>query len=248
MTPLLAARSGALPDDAALIAEALGKLGNDESVTALDEMQRDFATQVRADATLALARQKNPNAANTLLLAVHDPDAAVVWRAIWAGEAEPMPRSCTAIAPFLENTDPAGASVRRARAGQAGVQAAGWCRHRRAAQGRRHPRVGECGPRPGRSQTDKNAVKPLGRHGHTLAGRTTPRRRGRGAGKDQRKRRQGRARAGLLDTSVMVRIQSVRALAAILGDKSEMFLRPDAPVTASAWCARKPFAATVWPI
>jgi hypothetical protein len=60
VTPLLAARSGALPDDVALIAEALGKLGNDESVTALDEMQRDFATQVRADATRPWPARKTP--------------------------------------------------------------------------------------------------------------------------------------------------------------------------------------------
>jgi HEAT repeat protein len=83
VAPVIAARAGALPEDVGLIGEALGKLGGEEAITELDAMQRDFATQVRAAAALALARQKDPNAANALLLAVHDPDPSVTWRAIY---------------------------------------------------------------------------------------------------------------------------------------------------------------------
>lgn len=220
--PLIAARSGAIPDDVVLIAEALGKLGGDEAITALDLMQRDFATQVRAATALALARQKDPNAANALMLAVHDPDAAVMWRAVYALEKQgPMPRSCAAIAPALDHNDPLVRAFAARTAGKLECKQAAKALAVRLKDA--DIRVAVNAARSLGELKDKGAVGPLAA---VLADHPSHHARAAAAealgliddenGKDA-------LAQGLLDASVMVRIQSIRALAEILGEKSEMF-------------------------
>src|SRR5690242_7352431 len=63
VAPLIKARTGASPEDIRLVAEALGKLGGDDAITALIELTHDFNSPVRAEAALALARNKNAEAA-----------------------------------------------------------------------------------------------------------------------------------------------------------------------------------------
>ena len=107
VAPLLKARTGAVPADLPHYAEALGKLGGEEAIACLTDLLRDFNAGPRAEAALALARCKDPTAANALLLAVPDPDAAVAWRAIYALEKQdPLPRTCDTVTGFLESKDP----------------------------------------------------------------------------------------------------------------------------------------------
>jgi HEAT repeat protein/cyclophilin family peptidyl-prolyl cis-trans isomerase len=222
VAPLVAARSGALPEDVALIAEALGKLGGEDAVTELDVMQRDFATQVRASAALGLARQKDPNAASALLIAVHDPDPAVMWRAVYALEKQdPMPTSCTSIIPCLENDDPL---VRAYSARTLGKLA---CKDTGAALAAllkdADLRVSVNAARALGDAKDKNAVRPLA---SMVTDHPSPHVRATAAealGKIDQKDGRDALMQGLLDKSVMVRIQSIRALALILGEESEMF-------------------------
>lgn len=221
VAPLIAARAGALPEDIGLIAEALGKIGGEEAVTELDAMQRDFATQVRAAAALALARQKDPNAANALLLAVHDPDPSVTWRAIYGLEKQdPMPRSCTSVVPFLDNNDPL---VRSYSARTLGKLA---CKQPGAALAALLEdddlRVSVNAARALGDLKDSGAVRPLV---SMLTDHPSPHARATAAealGKIDEKDGRDALMQGLLDTSVMVRMQSIRALALILGEKSEM--------------------------
>jgi HEAT repeat protein len=85
----------------------VGKLGGEEAIACLTDLLRDFNAGPRAEAALALARCKDSTAANALLLAVHDPDAAVAWRAIYALEKQDaLPRTCDTVAGFLESKDP----------------------------------------------------------------------------------------------------------------------------------------------
>jgi len=107
VAPIIKARGGAAPEDMLVIAEALGKLGGEEAVAALVDMLRDFTSIVRGQAALGLARCKDPVAANALLLAIHDPDPGVAWRAIYALEKQDaLPRTCQAVFDFLEHADP----------------------------------------------------------------------------------------------------------------------------------------------
>ena len=222
VAPLIAARAGSHPEDLALIAEALGKLGGDEAITTLDELQRDFSTQVRGDAALGLGRQKDPNAANALLIAVHDPDPTVTWRAVYALEKqEPMPRSCTTVVPFLENVDPlvrayAARTLGKLNCKQSGAAIAALLKDDDL-------RVVINAARALGDLKDKDAVKPLavmvmGHKSHHVRATAAE-----SLGKIKEKDGKDALAQGLLDPSVMVRIQSIHALALILGDKSEMF-------------------------
>ncbi len=222
VAPLLVARSGLLPPDVALIAEALGKLGGDDAVAALDELQRDFNTEVRAAASLALSRQKDPNAMNALMLAVHDPNSSVVWRAIYALEKqEPTPVSCTAIVPSLENSDPL---VRAYAARTLGKLA---CKQATDALIKLLDdpdlRVAVNAARGLGELKEKKAVRPLGamlaKHKSFHARATAAEALGKIGEEDGR----DALAQGLLDTSVMVRLQSTRAIAEVMGDKSQMF-------------------------
>lgn len=220
--PLLAARSGAVPDDVMLIADALGKLGGDEAIAALDLLQRDFATQVRAATALGLARQKDPNAANALMLAVHDPDPSVMWRAVYALEKQDaMPRSCTAIAPALNHDDPLVRAFAARTAGKLQCKQGGKVLAERLKDA--DIRVAVNAARSLGELKDKDAVGPLAsmladhpsHHARAIAAEAL--------GLIDDENGKDALMQGLLDTSVMVRIQSVRALAEILGEKSEMF-------------------------
>lgn len=222
VAPLIAARAGALPDDIALIAEALGKLGGDDAITELDALQRDFATQVRAAAALGLARQKNPNAANALLIAIHDPDAAVMWRAIYGLEKQdPLPSSCTSVAPFLENNDPLVRSYSARTLGKLACKGPGATLT--ALLNDPDLRVSVNAARALGDLKDGNAVRPLAT---VLTKHPSPHARATAAealGKIDEKDGKDALMQGLLDKSAMVRIQSIRALALVLGQESEMF-------------------------
>ncbi len=222
VAPLLAARSGALPEISGLIAEALGKLGGDEAIAALDALQRDFATQVRADAALALARQPDPNAANALLLAVHDPDPSVMWRAAYALEKQaPVPRSCTAVQPLLENDDPIVRAYAARTLGKLACKQAGGALVslledadvRVAVSAARA--LGELEDDGAVDRLAKMATEHRSHHGRAAAAEAL--------GKIDDENGKDALAQGLLDTSVMVRIQSIRALAEILGENAEMF-------------------------
>ncbi len=222
VAPLIAARAGAHPEDLVLIAEALGKLGGDAAIVALDDLQRDFSTPVRVNAALGLARQKDPNAANALLLAVHDPDPSVTWSAIYGLEKqEPMPRSCTTVTPFLENSDPlvrayAARTLGKLACKQSGAAIAALLKDDDV-------RVVINAARALGDLKDKDAVRPLGA---LVMGHKSQHVRAAAAealGKIKEKDGKDALAQGLLDPSAMVRLQSIRALALILGDKSEMF-------------------------
>ncbi len=222
VTPLSTARAGSLPDDLVLIAEALGKLGGDEAIVALDELQRDFSTQVRASAALALSRQKDPNAANALLLAVHDPDPAVVWRAVYALEKqEPMPRSCTAVMPFLDHSDPLVRAYAARTLGKLNCKQAGPGIAKLLDDA--DLRVAVNAARALGDLKDKDAVKSLaavvtGNKSHQVRAAAAE-----ALGKIKEKDGKDALAQGILDPSTMVRLQSIHALAEVLGDKSEMF-------------------------
>jgi HEAT repeat protein/cyclophilin family peptidyl-prolyl cis-trans isomerase len=222
VAPLIAARAGALPEDLALIAEALGKLGGDDAIAELDAMQRDFTTQVRASAALALARQKDPNAANALLIAVHDPDVSVTWRAIYGLEKQDaMPRSCTSVAPCLESDDPLVRSYSARTLGKLACKQPGAALA--ALLNDADLRVSVNAARALGDLKDNNAVRPLA---SMLTKHPSPHARSTAAealGKIDEKDGKDALMQGLLDTSTMVRIQSIRALALILGEESEMF-------------------------
>src|SRR5262249_60221832 len=102
-----------------LVAEALGKIGGDDAIATLIELSHEFAAPVRAEANLALARNKNAEAANALLLSIHDPDVNVARNAIYALEKQDLlPRTCSSLIDFLDNDD---AGVRAAAAHTLGV-------------------------------------------------------------------------------------------------------------------------------
>jgi cyclophilin family peptidyl-prolyl cis-trans isomerase/HEAT repeat protein len=105
--PLIKARPNLRVEEQVLVAEALGKIGGDAAVAALNDMLHDFSAAARAEAALGLARNKHPEAANSLLLAIYDPDPTVARNAIYALEKqEALPRTCAALFDLLDNASP----------------------------------------------------------------------------------------------------------------------------------------------
>jgi HEAT repeat protein/cyclophilin family peptidyl-prolyl cis-trans isomerase len=224
VAPLNAARAGAPPEDLALIAEALGKLGGEEAIKVLDELLRDFSTAVRASAALALYRQPDGLAANALLLAVNDPDPAVVWRAVFSLEKQaPLPRTCTAVLNLLENQDPLVRAYAARTLGKLECKQAGAALTKLLKDS--DVRVAVNAARALGDLKDSDAVPALAdmvtghksHHVRAVAAESL------GKMKGDAKDGKDALAQGLLDTSVMVRSQSVHALAEIMGEKSEMF-------------------------
>jgi HEAT repeat protein/cyclophilin family peptidyl-prolyl cis-trans isomerase len=220
--PLVKARSG-VPEETRLIAEALGKLGGEAAVTALVDMLRDFSGSVRSEAALALARCKDPGAANSLLLAVHDPDVNVARNAIYALEnQEVFPRTCEAVQSCLENADP----TVRAQA----ARTLGKLKCALAADALIHCLEDEdvhlvvnaaraLGEIPA-----KQAVNALGR---VLASHSSLHARAQAAMALEAiadKNARDALSQGLLDRSTMVRIHSIRAMSVSLREKSDMYI------------------------
>ena len=219
VAPLIKARTGAVPDDVRLVAEALGKLGGEDAINTLTDMLHDFAAGVRAEAALALARCKDPGAANALLLSVYDPDVNVARNAIYALEKQDiLPRTCSALTEFLENSD---AGVRATAAHTLGV-----LKCVEASDALVHCLndedtgvvVNSCFAL-GQINA-KHAVDPLG---HVLETHKSPHARAAAASALEKLADKGARDAlmqGLMDPSVMVRIHSIRAMAVAGGTKS----------------------------
>jgi len=223
VAPLIKARTGAVPDDVRLVAEALGKLGGEDATNTLTDMLHDFAAGVRAEAALALARCKDPGAANALLLSIYDPDVNVARNAIYALEKqELLPRTCSAVASFLENGD---AGIRAAAAHTLGVlkcvEASDALVH---CLNDEDPGVAVNSCFALGQINAKHAVDPLG---HVLESHKSPHARAAAAMAFEKLADRGARDAlmqGLMDPSVMVRIHSIRAMAVVGGTKSEMFI------------------------
>jgi HEAT repeat protein/cyclophilin family peptidyl-prolyl cis-trans isomerase len=106
VAPLIELHKNASPEILVRIAEALGKIGGDETRDILVELLHNFHSPVRRSAVLALARLQDPEATNTLLIATHDNDAGVVWRAVYALRETSSDRITTTILPLLKHDDP----------------------------------------------------------------------------------------------------------------------------------------------
>jgi HEAT repeat protein/cyclophilin family peptidyl-prolyl cis-trans isomerase len=223
VAPLIKARAGSVPEDVRLVAEALGKLGGDDAINTLIDMLHDFAAPVRAEAALALARTKSPEAANALLLSIHDPDVNVARNAIYALEKQDLlPRSCSSLIEFLDHDD---AGVRAATAHTLGV-----LKCTEASEALAHHLtdndtgvvVNACLALGALKAT--HAVDAIG---HVLQAHKSPHARAAAAmafEKMGEKSSRDALMQGLLDPSAMVRILSLRAMTAVEGGKSEMFI------------------------
>ena len=105
-TPALLERNKtASPEMQAAIADALGKIGGSEAIGALEEMLRAFRSDVRTAAIGGLARAADPSSIQAVLMAVHDGDPQVAWRAISALERVEYERTAKVVIPFLEHKD-----------------------------------------------------------------------------------------------------------------------------------------------
>ena len=223
VAPILKARAGATPDDVMVMAEALGKLGGEEAIAALTEMLRDFSAGVRGAAALALARCKDPVAANALLLAIHDPDAGVTWRAIYALEKQdPLPRTCTAVVGFLENDDPMVRAYAARTLGKQKCTAAAQALEACLKDDDLRVVVNAA-----RALGEIKAKESSGALGRVLMTHKSHHARAQAAMSLEQIGDKGSRDAlmqGIMDRSTMVRIHSLRALAVLMGEKSEMFI------------------------
>jgi cyclophilin family peptidyl-prolyl cis-trans isomerase/HEAT repeat protein len=220
--PLIKARAG-VPDETRLIAEALGKLGGTAAIEALVEMLHDFSGAVRAEAALALARCKDPAAANALLLGVYDPDVTVARNSIYSLEKqEVFPRTCDAVQSFLENID---ATVRATAARTLGklkcvdaAEALTKCLEDKDI----HVVVNAA--RALGEMKAENATAALGR---VLTNHASHHARAQAAMALEQiadKNARDALSQGLLDRSTMVRIHSIRAMSVALQARSEMYI------------------------
>ncbi len=223
VAPLLAARTGATAEDMAVIAEALGKLGGDDAIEALVDLLRNFNSSVRTAAALALARNKNASVAGELMLVIHDPDPIVRRWAIYALEKQDVePRTCATLEGFLADDD---AHIRAVAA-----EALGKLSCRNASKSLIHAlrdddvHVVINATRALGEIVAKDAVQPIGdllRSHKSLEVRAAA---AEALEKIGDKNGRDALMQGLLDTSVLVRANSVRALATCMGEKSEMFV------------------------
>ncbi len=221
--PLLEARAGRNAEDAMLIADALGKLGGDGVVEALGDMLRDFNAPVRGAAALALARVPGEAAAGVLLLSIHDPDATVRWRAAYALEKQPvMPRSCQSLEECLEADEPLVRAFAARALGK--LECHGATRALINVLDDGDLRVAVNAARALGVLESREAVDPLSALLMTHKSLDVRATAAESLEKIGEKAAKDALMQGLLDTSVLVRCNSVRALAACLGEKSEMFI------------------------
>ncbi|HKW14897.1 MAG TPA: HEAT repeat domain-containing protein [Candidatus Krumholzibacteria bacterium] len=221
IAPLIKARTGTVPEDLRLVAEALGKLGGEDAVMTLTDMLHDFSAPVRAEAALALAHTKSAEAANALLLSIHDPDPNVARNAIYALEKQDLlPRTSSSLVDFLENDD---AGIRAAAAHTLGV-----LKCTEAAEALAHHLtdddtgvvVNTCF-----AIGELKATHAMAALGHVLEANKSAHARAAAAmafAKMGDKSARDALMQGMLDPSAMVRIQSLRAITAVSQSKAEM--------------------------
>ncbi len=95
----------ASPDMRLIVAEALGKIGGEKAIEGLLHMSRDFQSKIRSAAMMGLARSGDARAVDGLLFAVQDGDNKVVWRAIYALEKVESPKVSKVVLPFLDHSN-----------------------------------------------------------------------------------------------------------------------------------------------
>jgi HEAT repeat protein/cyclophilin family peptidyl-prolyl cis-trans isomerase len=205
------------------IAEALGKIGGNEARDTLVELLHNFHSPVRRSAALALARLQDPEATSALLIATHDNDAGVVWRAVYALRETSSSRITTKVLPLLKHEDPwvRAYAARTLSKDKSKMVIKGLIKT--LADEDWHVAVsaavalGEIG--------DRSAVQPLGqtinkhRSHHVRKAAVTA------LGKIANKAGRDYIIQALLDKSTGVRIEALKAIAAISGDKSDLFLQ-----------------------
>ncbi|HEX5132521.1 MAG TPA: HEAT repeat domain-containing protein [Candidatus Krumholzibacteria bacterium] len=221
--PLLTARAGRGADDVALIADALGKLGGNEAEEALVDMLRDFSSAVRGAAALGLARNRTETAAGGLLLAIHDPDAAVRWKVAYALEKQPtLPRTCQSLQDCLGASEPL---VRAYAARSLGKLECHGAEHSLIKLLEdENPGVAVNAVRALGELKSKNAVHPLSAVVMTHKSADVRAAAAEALEKIGEKGARDALMQGLIDPSVLVRTHSVRGLAACMGERSEMFI------------------------
>jgi HEAT repeat protein len=225
--PLIEARGGCNAEEAALVADALGKLGGDDAVQALTEMLRDFNAPVRGAAALALARTPGDAAAAELLLSIHDPDPSVRWRTAYALEKQPvMPRSCQSLLDCLESEDALVRAFAARALGKLGCHGATRALVKLLSD--EDLRVAVNAARALGDLEAREAVQPLSAlvmtHKSLDVRATAAESLEKIGKKGEEKAAKDALLQGLLDQSVLVRCNSVRALASCLKGKSEMFI------------------------
>jgi len=207
--------------DLALVVEALGKIGGKDVAEHLVELLHDFHAEVRASTAVALARASDAGSVNALLLAVHDPDPAVVRPVVYALEKVPSPRVGAQARPLLESDD---ALVRAQAARTLGKQkdkdavsalAAALADSDERVVINAARALGEIG--------DDHAVHPLGatlarhpsHHARTAAATAL--------GEIKSKKGKDYLAQSIMDSSPGVRVESIHALAAALGGDAAIF-------------------------
>jgi len=88
------------------VIEALGKIGGAEAAEFLHESLHAFKSDIRAATVMALARAGHSSSANALLVAIHDPDPGVASLVAYALEKVESDRIAKTLVPVLKNEDP----------------------------------------------------------------------------------------------------------------------------------------------
>lgn len=209
-------------DQLALGLEALGKIGGKEASAFLMETLHNFESRIRAEAALAIARAEDPTTVPALLIAIHDLNPGVAWRAIYALEKVPSGRAAESMPPFLNNSDPL---VRQFAARTLGKQKYGKAVDALAASLQDgDPRVVVNSARALGEIDDDDAIHALGEIATEHRFHHARRAAAEGLGKIGDKKGKDYLIRALMDESAGVRATAVRGLAQSLGDGSEVFI------------------------
>lgn len=211
-----------------LIAEALGKIGGSAGTEILQRMLQDTLSVIRQNAALALARSGDPAAVSSLLLAVHDPDPEVIWRAVYALEKTESKRIVQTIVQLLDHDN---AAVRAFSARTLGKQ-----KEHALADDSDAPRrlIDALGDEDiqvivnaARALGELNveaAVHPLGKLLASHPSHHVRREAARSLGAIASKKGKDYLIESCSDKSTGVRTEAVQSLARMLGDKADMFI------------------------
>ena len=209
-------------DQLAMGLEAMGKIDGPAVAEFLMESMHDFNASIRAEAAQAMARAADAVTIPAQLIAIHDPDPSVAWRAIYGLEKNENDRVGKSITTFLQNRDPL---VRQYAARTLGKQKYDDAVEALAsALADRDIRVVVNAARALGEIGDDDAVQPLGElaakhrsHHARMAAMES-------LGEIGEKKAKDYIIQALLDKSVGVRIAAVRALPKTLGEGAEVFI------------------------